>query len=261
MTDSSLHEHWYERAGTRLFAVERGRGRPVVFLHGGLADHRASLFRVGSLAASHRLIAPDVRGAGRSHHAGDLSWDMLADDVVALLDHLGLDRVIVGGVSAGSAVALTFARRHPQRALALLLVSPVFAGQERGLNEAQRVAMERMAEVGRRTAAEGVAALLPLFAALPPALRDVAVTMASGFDPASVAATTRLLASGVQPIARLEDLAHLSLPTLIVPGTDPEHPAELAELYARTIPDAVLAEPTADLAPLLDALVRDAEPR
>lgn len=253
-----LREIWYESAGARLFAVERGRGLPVVFMHGGLADHRASLFRVGALASSHRLIAPDVRGAGRSLHAGELSWDLLADDVVALMDHLGLERAVVGGFSAGSAIALTFARRHPQRVLALLLVSPVYAGQERGLTPAQREAMEGMREAGRRALAEGIAAIFPLFAALPPAIRDVALTMAGGFDPASVAATTRFLAGGAHPFARVEELAGLSMPTVIVRGTDIQHPAEIAELYARAIPGAALVDPTAELASVLAAAVGDA---
>jgi hypothetical protein len=92
---------------------------------------------------------------------------------------------------------------------------------------------------------------------LPPAIRDVALAMASRFDPASVAATTRLLASGAQPFERVAELAALSMPVLVVPGTDPEHPAEIAELYARTIPNAVLADVTTELASLVEAFVRE----
>jgi pimeloyl-ACP methyl ester carboxylesterase len=256
MTDPTTHEFCYESAGARLFAVERGRGEPVVFLHGGLADHRAALFRAGSLAAAHRLIAPDVRGAGRSIYSGELSWELLADDLAALLDHLDLERAVIGGVSAGSGIALSFARRHPRRLRALLLVSPVYAGAELGLDDAQRRAMDRMGAVGRQAASEGIAALFPLFVALPPAIRDIALTMAAGFDPASVAATTRFLASGVHPFTRLAELAALAVPTLVVPGTDPEHPAAVADLYARTLPGAALVDPTADLGAQLEALLR-----
>jgi pimeloyl-ACP methyl ester carboxylesterase len=257
MTDpSATHEFWYESAGARLYAVERGRGPAIVFMHGGLADHRAALFRVGSLAAEHRLIAPDVRAAGRSHHAGPLSWQLLADDLAALLDHLGLARAVIGGVSAGSGVALAFALRHPRRVRALLLVSPVYLGSERGLNEAQRHAMQRMDDLGRRAAVDGIAAIFPLFAPLPPPIRDVALTMAAGFDPASVAATTRFLASGAQPFADLADLAAIAAPTLVVPGTDPEHPAEVAGQYARTFPCAALVDPGADLLAPLAGLLR-----
>lgn len=261
MIDSPLHEISYESAGTRLFAVERGRGEPIVFLHGGLADHQASWFRMGALAASHRLITPDVRGAGRSRHAGELCWDLLADDVVALLRHLGLERAIVGGVSAGSGVALRVALRHPGYVRALLLVSPVFAGAANAsLMQASRSAMARMDAAGQRAPTEGIEAILPLFEPLPPPIREVALAMARRFDPASVAATTRFLASGALPFEHLDELAALSMPAVVVPGTDPEHPAEVAELYARTLPRAVLAEPGTDLARVLEAAVRDAEP-
>jgi 3-oxoadipate enol-lactonase len=256
-----LHEIWYESAGARLFAVERGHGPPVVFFHGGLADHRASWFRLGALAATHRLVTPDVRGAGRSHHASALDWDLLADDVVALLEHLGLRRAVIGGFSAGSGVALRLALRHPERVRALLLVAPVFAGEAEALMQASRAAMQRMAEAGQRARTEGIAAILPLYEALPPEIRDAAVAMARGFDPASVAATTQLLASGAMPFARLPELAALAMPTLVVPGTDPEHPAAVAERYAQEIPGCVLADPTRELAGVVDAFLRDVDER
>ena len=226
--------------GTGLFAVEQGTGAPFVYLHGGLADHRVGLYRLATLPA--RLILPDVRGAGRSHHADELSWDLLADDVAALLDHLRLARAAIGGVSSGSAIAVRFALRYPERTTKLVIQSPVFAGADRGLVPAQATAMRRMREVGERVATEGIAALLPLYEALPPEIRDRAIEMARSFDPASVAATTRFLDSGAQPFATLADLAALTMPVLVIPGTDPEPPAELAAEYARAIPHAVVGD-------------------
>lgn len=246
--NESKHEIWFESAGARLFAVERGRGEAVVFLHGGLADHQASEYRLGGLASTHRVVTPDVRGAGRSVYAGAMTWDRLADDVVALLDHLAIDRAVVGGVSAGSGIALRVALRHPTRTRALLLVAPTFAGNERGQTEAQRAAKVRMHEAGERALVEGIDALLPLYAALPTAIRELATAMARRFDPASVAATTRFLASGVQPFDRVDELAQLTMKTLVIPGTDPEHPREVAELYTRTMPRCTLGDPNADLA-------------
>lgn len=246
MTDTTRpHDFTFDHAGATLWATARGRGPALVFLHGGLADHRASLHRAGALAATHRLITPDVRAAGRSHHAEDLSWQLLADDVAALLDHLNLADAIVGGVSFGAAIALAFARRHPARCSALVLVAPAHAGDELGQTPAQQAAKRRMDAHGRRAASEGVAAILPLYADLPPAIRAIALEMAAGFDPASVAATTRFLAAGAQPFARLADLAALTMPVLVVPGTDPEHPAELATQLAAAIPRARLLGPAA----------------
>jgi pimeloyl-ACP methyl ester carboxylesterase len=247
--DMTASELWFESDGTRLFAVEAGRGRPVVLLHGGLADHRAMSFRLSSLAATHRLLMPDLRGSGRSIHRGALSWDRLADDVAALLGQLGLERAVVGGISMGSGVALRFALRHPDRLQGLILLSPVYPGQDRALAEASNAAMRTLGEAGERVLEHGVEALRPLFEALPPPVRDVAVAMMRDFDAGSVAATTRFLASGAQPMASVSELEAIGVPVLLVPGTDPQHPAEIAELYARHLRQPVLVAPNeADLA-------------
>jgi 3-oxoadipate enol-lactonase len=239
---AATREIWFERGGTRLYAVETGRGRPIVFLHGGLADHRSALFRVGALAGSFRIVAPDLRAAGRSVFAGELRWDELADDVVALLDHLGVERAVVGGTSMGSGVALRMAFRHPRRTSGLLLTSPMFRGAHLGHTEAQSAAIRVMDEAGRRVLEHGVEALLPLYDALPLPIRDRAIAMLRGFDAGSVAATTRFLASNAHPFATAGELTAVQVPALIVPGTDPEHPAEVAELYARYLPRATVVD-------------------
>jgi pimeloyl-ACP methyl ester carboxylesterase len=204
---------------------------------------------VGSLGTSCRVLAPDLRASGRSVYAGALDWELLADDVNALLDHVGLERAVVGGTSMGTAVALSFALRYPARTAGLLLVSPLYAGDEHGLTERQRAAMRAMDDAGRRALAHGIEALLPLYGELPPELRERAVAMARGFEPASVAATTRFLASGKQPFVAASALHAIDVPVLLVPGADPEHPAEVAELYARHLPRVtVVAASAPDLA-------------
>ncbi|MEZ4385171.1 MAG: alpha/beta hydrolase [Nannocystaceae bacterium] len=251
-------EIWHEREGTRLFAVASGGAdaRPLVFIHGGLADHRAAALYVGGLEERYRVITPDLRGSGRSRFRGALTWDALADDVAGLLDHLGVERAVVGGVSFGSGVALRLALRHPRRVAGLALLSPLFAGAERGLAPAPREAMLRMADFGERALREGIAALTPLFAELPPAIRARALAMVASFDPGSVAATTRFLASEAQPIASLGELATITAPTLVVPGEDPSHPAEVAAAYAEHLRDVEVAGPGSASAALLDAFAR-----
>jgi 3-oxoadipate enol-lactonase len=238
------HDFWFESAGARLYAVETGTGHPIVFLHGGLADHRSALFRAGALAASFRLIAPDLRGSGRSVHGGALSWDLLADDVLALLVHLGVERALVGGTSMGAGVALRFGLRYPRLTAGLLLVSPMHQGDELGLTPEQAAAVRAMDDAGRAVLEQGIEALLPLYERLPAALRDRAIDMMRGFDAASVAATTRFLASGTQPFGSIQELAALDVPTLLVPGTDPEHPAEVAARYAEKLPRPTVLDPT-----------------
>ncbi len=235
-------EVWFESAGTKLYAIQQGRGQPIVALHGGLADHRAALGYAGALAERHRLITPDLRGAGKSADVGPLSWDRLADDLAALLDHLGLPRAVVAGTSGGSGAALRFGLRHPERAAGLVLIGPLYPGSWREVDEAPRAAMMRMNEYAQRGLAAGdVMALQPLFEALPETIRARALAMLASFDVASVAATTQLLLHS-QPFDRLEELQELRVPTLLVPGRDPQHPAAIAKLYADALPRASVVE-------------------
>src|SRR3954454_9995590 len=74
------------------------------------------------LAGSWRLITPDLRGFGGSPLPDDEpTLDAVADDVAAFLDNLGLDRVVLGGLSMGGYVAMAFLRRHADRVAALVL--------------------------------------------------------------------------------------------------------------------------------------------
>lgn len=237
-------EFWFECDGVRLFAVELGGGEPVVFLHGGLADHRAALFRMGRLAETQRLVCPDLRGSGRSVYRGELSWERLADDVVALLDELGVERAVVGGTSMGSAVALRFALRHPGRLRGLVVMSPLYPGADRALSDAALVAMRTMAAAGERALALGVDALRPLFETLPPPVRSVALEMLQGFDAESVAATTRFLATNEQPMRSAAELTAITVPVLVLPGADAQHPREVAALYLDNLRTASVVEQT-----------------
>jgi pimeloyl-ACP methyl ester carboxylesterase len=240
-------DFWFESDGVRLFAVESGKGRPLLMMHGALANHLASLPLVGALASRFRIITPDLRSSGKSVDGRPLTWDRLADDVAAWMNHLGADRAVVGGVSSGSGVALRFALRYPEKAAALILVTPVYGGEERGLTAQQAATFKLMDEVGSRAITEGVQVLRPLYEQLPPRIREQALAMIAGFDAASVTTTTHFIASGAQPFASPADLRRLTVPTLLIPGNDPMHPAEVSSLYAAHIPRCTVSDPpTAD---------------
>ena len=244
-----MKEIWFEAGGVRLFAVEDGAGPAIVMLHGGMASHRASLPLVVPLVSRYRVITPDVRGNGRSWSGAPLTFDRLADDVEVLLDHAGVDRAVVGGVSGGSGIALRFALRHPGRTAGLVLVKPVYAGEERGYTAPQKQTFAAMDAVASRALVEGVQVLRPLYANLPPQIREKALAMLEGFDAASVVATSAFIAAGAQPFDSEADLRSLSLPTLLVRGDDALHPAEVSDLYARNIPGCLVAPAsTADVA-------------
>jgi len=226
-----MREFWFENSGKPLYAVEDGAGRPIIMLHGGLADHRACLPMVSPLSARFRVITPDLRASGRSRDPRPLDWAQLAKDVGALMDHLGLRKAVVGGVSGGTGAAVRFALDHPERVAGLVVVMPVYAGADQGLTEQQAAAFAMMERIGSRAPAEGVQVLRELFAGLPPEIREGAFAMLNDFDAGSVAATARLLGSGAQPFDSVSELRALDVPTLLIPGNDPLHPTEVAERY------------------------------
>src|SRR4051794_11071299 len=113
-------------AGARMTVVlayrDVGQGLPVVLLHAFPLSSAMWLGQRDDLSVSCRVVTPDQRGFGGSPLGSDEpSLDHAADDVAALLDRLGLDEVVLGGLSMGGYVAMAFLRRHPGRVRALLL--------------------------------------------------------------------------------------------------------------------------------------------
>jgi pimeloyl-ACP methyl ester carboxylesterase len=102
--------------GIRLFYATIGHGAPVVVLHGGLANSDYWGNQVKALAPHHLVILVDSRGHGRStRDAAPYGYDLMADDVVALLTQLNIPRADIVGWSDGAILALDMAMRHPER--------------------------------------------------------------------------------------------------------------------------------------------------
>ncbi|MEM7709849.1 MAG: alpha/beta fold hydrolase [Pseudomonadota bacterium] len=89
---------------------------PVLLIHGGLGHADLWAAQVADLSAENRVIVADTRGHGRStNEDGAYSYDRLTADYVALLDHLGVERVDLVGWSDGANIGLAMALSHPQR--------------------------------------------------------------------------------------------------------------------------------------------------
>ncbi len=102
--------------GIKLFYAEIGHGPPVLMLHGGLANSDYFGNQVSALAKHHRVILVDSRGHGRStHDARPFGYDLMTDDVVALLDRLKIQQAAVVGWSDGAIIGLDMAMRYPDR--------------------------------------------------------------------------------------------------------------------------------------------------
>jgi pimeloyl-ACP methyl ester carboxylesterase len=104
-----------------------GAGQPVLVLHGGLGSIPQMSSQIRALAASHFVIAVDSRGHGRSTDTnGPLSYTLMSQDMIALLDTLHIARVDVVGWSDGGIIGLDLAMRHPERVRRLVAISANF---------------------------------------------------------------------------------------------------------------------------------------
>jgi pimeloyl-ACP methyl ester carboxylesterase len=102
--------------GIRLYCETFGRGPPVLVLHGGLGSLEDMGNQIRALASDRLVIAPDSRAHGRSGDTdAPLSYRLMADDILKLLDALRLRRVDIVGWSDGGIIGLEIAIRHPER--------------------------------------------------------------------------------------------------------------------------------------------------
>ncbi|MBQ1046590.1 MULTISPECIES: alpha/beta fold hydrolase [unclassified Micromonospora] len=116
-----------EVGGLRIWYEEHGNGKPLVLLHGEYGSTETFAPVRPALATRRRLIAVDLQGHGRTADVDrPLRYESMADDVAALLRHLGLLRADVLGFSLGGGVALRTAIQHPDLVRRLVLVSTPF---------------------------------------------------------------------------------------------------------------------------------------
>ena len=110
--------------GLHLYYETHGSGRPLILLHGGLGSGEMFGPVIGQLAAGHQVIVPDLQGHGRTADIDrPIDIKLMADDVAALIDHLGLEKPDVVGYSLGGGVALFTAIRHPDKVRKLVAAS------------------------------------------------------------------------------------------------------------------------------------------
>lgn len=113
--------------GIQTYYEDIGQGEPVVFIHGFSLDHRMWQGQM-EFAKQYRVVRYDVRGHGRS--VAEPPWtagDQVAD-LLALLDHLKIQRAHLVGLSMGGGIAVNFALAHPERVKSLVLVAPGIEG-------------------------------------------------------------------------------------------------------------------------------------
>jgi pimeloyl-ACP methyl ester carboxylesterase len=218
---------------------DKGPGHAVVLLHGFPLNRKMWSAQEASVGSVYRLIVPDLRGHGESAAPeGTYTMDVMADDVIELLDALQItEPIVLGGLSMGGYVALSLASRFPGRIRGLMLMdtrasadSPEVARNRQGL--AQRV--EESGQV-----AEVVDAMLPrLFSESTRTTRSDLIApirqMMEKSRPRGVAGALRGMA--IRP-DRTADLAQIQVPTLVLVGADDViTPVEEARAMAKALP-------------------------
>jgi len=104
------------------FEDSGGDGPAVLFSHGFLMDHEMFAPQLEALAGEFRVITWDQRGSGPTPAGGPFTYWDSADDALGLLDHLGIDRAVLGGMSQGGFISLRAALRDSSRVRGLILI-------------------------------------------------------------------------------------------------------------------------------------------
>jgi 3-oxoadipate enol-lactonase len=188
-------------------------------------------------AETRRVLRYDTRGAGMSQKVrGELGIDTMADDIAALLDHIGIaGKVALAGIAVGGAIALHFAARYPERASAVAVGSPAT-----GIAPDRRpAALERVATM--EAAGMAFAVEDSMRNGYAPELRGDIRRFERfrarwlGNDPSSYATIWRMLAA----VDMQDELARLGCPVLVIGGSlDRVRPPPSAQAVAKTIPGA-----------------------
>jgi len=232
--------------GGVLHVVDDGAGRPVVLLHAGVADSRSWDALVPHLvAAGLRAVRYDARGFGRTT-TEDVEFSNV-DDLVAVLDHLAIEKALLVGNSRGGLIAFNVALDRPDRVVGVVGVAAAlggFTGTSTALEEALFEELERL-EAEDPPDIEAIAALdVAMWVDGPgqpatrvdPAIREyVREVDRALYDPARVAG--RWTAPERPAVERLDELA---VPVVAVVGLlDVTDFVQTAEHLERHAPDAV----------------------
>lgn len=124
MTNTPPETGYAPANGLKMYYEVHGEGEPIVVLHGAYMTVDAMAGIVSELAKTRRVIAAELQGHGRTADADrPLSYEQMADDVAALIEHLGLEKTDVFGFSMGSGVTVQLAVRHPEAVRRIVVAS------------------------------------------------------------------------------------------------------------------------------------------
>jgi len=243
------------QANDFAMAVEdQGQGKPIVLVHAFPLDHRVWQWQVRDLSARFRVLAPDLRGFGRSMvTSGIVTMEQMADDLASMLDALGVkEPIVLGGLSMGGYVAFQFVRRHRQRLAGLILCDTRATADSEEVRENRLRTAERILNEGTSFLADQMLPRLcceRTFRHQPEVVEKLR-TMIVESPPEGVAAAARGMACRSDAT---DLLGQIDCPTLVLVGQfDAISPPEEMEQMARAMPKAsfVIVPDAGHMAPL-----------
>jgi pimeloyl-ACP methyl ester carboxylesterase len=144
--------------GIEMYYEVLGEGKPIVLLHGLGLDHSIWKEVVNAYSNQAKFIVPDLRGHGNSQTGdGDGTIEQFADDVLALIDLLGFEKVSLAGHSMGGYISLAFAEKHPERVGNLVMVTSNARADDEEKHKSRLSDADKVLNVGSVILAEGLA--------------------------------------------------------------------------------------------------------
>ena len=246
--------------GVRLWIMERGKGSPVIVIHGGPGmDHASLAADLTMLEAKHRVIYYDQRGGGRSTLPDDdalLTIGHHVADLEALRQHLGLEKVTLLAHSFGPAIAVKYAMLYPNRVQRMIFLSPIPPrkgkfGEEYGARLKSRLTDEqqkRAEELSYADAKDVTAVCREYWSIMtPPRLgRSTPPTVVKSDLCTAPPEAIRFGMTRTNPATFgslgdwnwIADLANVHVPTLIIHGEEDAIPMEMVSEWVTALPDA-----------------------
>jgi 3-oxoadipate enol-lactonase len=226
--------------GTRLHVRDLGPrdGVPVVLLHGFPMDGTMWRPQIEALEKTRRVVCWDARGHGRSGGGGAaIAFEWFVDDLLAVLDRLGIDKAVLVGLSMGGYTALRFAEREPARVSALVLADTKSGADGNEARVKRAGAARKALTEGSRKFADGF--LASAFApGADPRTVAAARKVIAAMDPRSIAAALVAMAGRTDTT---ESLSKIQVPTLVIVGEeDVLTPPADSRALAKAIPGARL---------------------
>ena len=216
------------RDGVNIHYEVHGSGPPLILTHGYSSTSAMWRGQIAALSGHYKLVLWDMRGHGQSDYpenSAAYSEALTIGDIAALLDTVGADKAVVGGLSLGGYMSLAFYRSHPERVRALLIID---TGPGFKKDDARDAWNKRAHETAARFDSDGLAVLKQMSAER----ASVTHRDASGLARAARGMLTQRDASV------MEILPSIKVPSLVVVGADDTPFLAASDYMAAKIPGA-----------------------